>query len=302
MVDIVELNVGGVNMTVHRKTLLQAPEDSLLHAMFSGRWDGAHEFDQRGFIFLDFSPHCFGIIVDFLRTLSITSSPLKPPIVAPERLQTYSALVEYLGLCNCLHGCLSPLRMRSDQDCVRVESMLDGCRLLGGGERVGATVLSNVRTVWKVVVHALMDHVRLGVCTLLENESRPKEKEGWRLHGGACHCDDDGEQWQNIDDGGAHFLFQLAQCVHTAEQLPSTRQLRPRNLQLTILTGSGVCRQLSLPSDHWHVWVVIEISGGSRDDYNVVTICPATPADAARFEVVESRIKARVQAQQDDSP
>ncbi|CAJ1424266.1 unnamed protein product [Effrenium voratum] len=66
--DIVQLNVGGHLFTTKRRTLLMAPEGSLLHSMFCGRWEDSLPRDEQTRIFLDFTPMLFETVLSYLRT------------------------------------------------------------------------------------------------------------------------------------------------------------------------------------------------------------------------------------------
>merc|ERR1712232_1536085 len=70
--EILELNVGGKMVVVPRSTLLQAPEESLLHSMFKGAWETpALPKDESGKIFLNFPPKSFQLIINHLRLMDL---------------------------------------------------------------------------------------------------------------------------------------------------------------------------------------------------------------------------------------
>ena len=75
--DRLTINVGGSRVRVPRSTVTQIP-DTILEALFSGRWDQKLLRDQKGRIFLDLPPRCFRKIVNFLNLLKI-SGPDDPP-------------------------------------------------------------------------------------------------------------------------------------------------------------------------------------------------------------------------------
>lgn len=75
--DRLTINVGGSRVRVPRSTMTQIP-DTILEALFSGRWDQKLLRDQKGRIFLDLPPRCFRKIVNFLNLLKI-SGPDDPP-------------------------------------------------------------------------------------------------------------------------------------------------------------------------------------------------------------------------------
>ena len=74
--DILELNVAGEIITVKRGTLLVAPPQSVLHAMFSGRWDDSLSKDSAGRPYLEFSPLLFKKLVAHLRTLKLSHNQI----------------------------------------------------------------------------------------------------------------------------------------------------------------------------------------------------------------------------------
>ena len=98
--DILELNVAGEIITVKRGTLLVAPPQSVLHAMFSGRWDDSLSKDSAGRPYLEFSPLSFKKLVAHLRTLKLSppESALEPPKADSDHEQEFHAIVRYLGL------------------------------------------------------------------------------------------------------------------------------------------------------------------------------------------------------------
>mmetsp|Transcript_32027 Transcript_32027/g.88488 ORF Transcript_32027/g.88488 Transcript_32027/m.88488 type:complete len:731 (+) Transcript_32027:106-2298(+) len=97
--DRLKLNVGGANVVATRSTLTLYPE-SLLGALFSGRWDSRLPRDKQGRIFLDIDPTCFKKILDFLNLLKISSSDEPPPLpkVPREMEHILSRMVTFLGL------------------------------------------------------------------------------------------------------------------------------------------------------------------------------------------------------------
>ena len=98
--DVIELNVGGTIMATKRSTLCQV-KDSFLASMFGGSWDEtkmARDKDDR--VFLDFNPKYFAVILDYLREKAFTTSeaPLALSRFAPEEVESFIKLVDYLGL------------------------------------------------------------------------------------------------------------------------------------------------------------------------------------------------------------
>ena len=97
--DLIDLNVGGQRLTTTRSTLCQV-EGSLLASMFSGRWEDRLKRDKDGAVFFDFNPQYFILILDYLRARKIASAdqPAPFPTVPEDQLETFTSLVEYLGL------------------------------------------------------------------------------------------------------------------------------------------------------------------------------------------------------------
>ena len=97
--DIIDLNVGGQKLSTSRSTLCQV-EGSFLASMFSGRWEDGLKRDKDGAVFLDFNPQHFVLILDYLRQKKIASpeNPAPLPKVSEDQLQSFTNLVEYLGL------------------------------------------------------------------------------------------------------------------------------------------------------------------------------------------------------------
>eukprot|EP00386_Alphamonas_edax_P011846 GDKI01037256.1.p1 GENE.GDKI01037256.1~~GDKI01037256.1.p1 ORF type:complete len:367 (+),score=73.60 GDKI01037256.1:161-1261(+) len=96
--DIIELNVGGRMFTTTRATLCAQP-DTLLAAMFSGRWDGSLKcVKPGGVVFLDFDPSLFEILVNHLRSLQVSPGKKLPsPSLSPEQKVVWDTMNEYLG-------------------------------------------------------------------------------------------------------------------------------------------------------------------------------------------------------------
>ena len=99
--DIINLNVGGVNITTTRSTLCQV-EGSFLASMFSGRWEKSLARDENGRVFFDFNPQYFAFILDYLRAKKISTpeNPAPLPKVPEDQVKHFNNLVEYLGLSN----------------------------------------------------------------------------------------------------------------------------------------------------------------------------------------------------------
>ncbi len=97
--DIIDLNVGGQKLRTTRSTLCQV-EGSLLASMFSGRWEDSLKRDKDGAVFFDFNAQHFVLILDYLRQNKIESpeNPAPLPKVSDDQLQSFTNLVDYLGL------------------------------------------------------------------------------------------------------------------------------------------------------------------------------------------------------------
>lgn len=219
--DVLHLNVGGLAVSVARATLLQAPEGSLMHSMFSGRWDGSFVHDVHGRLFFDYSQACFSIIIDYLRTLSIATKPMLPPVVAPENMQAYSALVEYLGIGYLLHGCLEPCRLamcfeERDLSCASREFGLTmephGCMLKEGrAAYVSVEPLGEMTVVWKVVFGGDVNEscsIFLGVAAMIDGSQWTEQGscQGWHFN------NEEGTQGIEVEAGDCIlFRFMVAQ-------------------------------------------------------------------------------------------
>ena len=99
--DLINLNVGGTKITTTRSTLCQV-ENSLLAAMFSGRWEDNIKRDQDGAVFFDFNPQHFILVLDYLRVKKIETPENPPPLpkVPEDQEKSFNSLVRYLGLSN----------------------------------------------------------------------------------------------------------------------------------------------------------------------------------------------------------
>ena len=83
--DLIEINAGGKSIVAKRSTLTQL-KDTMLEALFSGRWEKRLQRDKKGHIFLDVNSTCFQAIVDYLNEMTISSedNPPDPPSVDDE--------------------------------------------------------------------------------------------------------------------------------------------------------------------------------------------------------------------------
>lgn len=75
-------------------------QSSVLAAKFSGRWEGKHDMDEQGCIFVEYDPYCFGKILGFLRSKAIEhlDHPAARPVIDAEHEAQFNQLVSYLGL------------------------------------------------------------------------------------------------------------------------------------------------------------------------------------------------------------
>ncbi|CAF0912581.1 unnamed protein product [Didymodactylos carnosus] len=64
--DIIYLNVGGEKMCTLRSTLIQIPS-TVLSMIFSGRWEEKILKDKDGYVFLDYDPQLFKLLLNQLR-------------------------------------------------------------------------------------------------------------------------------------------------------------------------------------------------------------------------------------------
>eukprot|EP01066_Platyproteum_vivax_P012024 Platyproteum_vivax@DN5452_c0_g1_i1.p1 len=100
--DILLLNLGGEKTVEVSRSTMCAVEGSFLEAMFSGRWDEQLARDQRGAVFINYSPVVFLPIIDWLRAKQdahaahIVPAPIVPQ--SPELCAQYLNLVEKFGL------------------------------------------------------------------------------------------------------------------------------------------------------------------------------------------------------------
>lgn len=171
--DVLELNVGGSILATKRSTLLQAPENSVLHAMFSGRWDDSIARDQQGRMFLDFSPKLFEKILSYLRTFRLVppGQGLKLPVVDEEHWQEFNVMLEYLGLKEMIYGgkrTSAPLVMRSCDGNITLSH--EGTVLTHNLSAaythacvVGVEPLREGESTWKVIVRHLTNNHWVGV-------------------------------------------------------------------------------------------------------------------------------------------
>ncbi|PNW71775.1 hypothetical protein CHLRE_16g679876v5 [Chlamydomonas reinhardtii] len=97
--DVIRLNVGGTALATSRRTLTLVP-DSLLATMFSGGWDDHLTRDPTGAVFLDYDPHLFAALVNWLRGCDLAGpeAPLAEVRVEQDRQEQLLVLVDFLQL------------------------------------------------------------------------------------------------------------------------------------------------------------------------------------------------------------
>jgi len=166
--DIVQINVGGEVVATKRGTLLLA-ENTLLEAMFSGRWEDSLERDSAGRVFLDFSPVPFRALLSHLRVLRDAGpgTRVKFPGVPPEYQAEFDSMVKYLELWEFLYGkatcSVGALECKAAHEtlALRVDVTDRGSKICGSGRSytplVGRHALLDVldQAWWKISVEKL---------------------------------------------------------------------------------------------------------------------------------------------------
>ena len=99
--EILDINVGGIIISVTRDTLTQI-KGTRLEALFSGRWDKRLSRDKDGRMFLDINFTCFRSVAEFLSKRKITPSDcsLKIPHLGEEDDTALQPLLLAFGLRN----------------------------------------------------------------------------------------------------------------------------------------------------------------------------------------------------------
>jgi len=107
MDEVVDLNVGGQQMSTTREVLTSA-EGSLLAGMFSGSFEDGHKRDKEGRVFLDVDPPLFGKILSHLRLSRIATPEVPAPLpYVPEELRPeYEMMIKYFGLESFMYGAI----------------------------------------------------------------------------------------------------------------------------------------------------------------------------------------------------
>jgi hypothetical protein len=177
--QIVELNVGGENMTTYRSTLC-ASQGSMLAAMFSGRWEEKLQKDKDGRYFLDHDPYCMRKIIDFLRSKKIEDpdNPMPLPTISPEKENELKRLAEYLGLVEMFSRNILPDSVNPDD--IAVVAPFHGDKLVSIRSELGLTLrytgshqhcflrsqnLIRVGQIWKIKIMQAVGWILLGVIT-----------------------------------------------------------------------------------------------------------------------------------------
>mmetsp|Transcript_79959 Transcript_79959/g.226219 ORF Transcript_79959/g.226219 Transcript_79959/m.226219 type:complete len:385 (+) Transcript_79959:52-1206(+) len=94
--DTLEINCSGKLFSLPKSALCSV-EGSMLNHMFSDAFVQSIPRDAHGRFFLDFNPHCFGIILQFLEARAARADAPVPSI-PPEQQQNMDLLVEALKL------------------------------------------------------------------------------------------------------------------------------------------------------------------------------------------------------------
>mmetsp|Transcript_118833 Transcript_118833/g.236748 ORF Transcript_118833/g.236748 Transcript_118833/m.236748 type:complete len:390 (+) Transcript_118833:43-1212(+) len=94
--EMLDINCSGQIFSI-QKSALCSIEDSMLNHMFSDAFVQSIPRDQYGRFFLDFNPHCFGIIVEYLEMRMADPGAEVPPIPTNQQ-QNMDLLAEVLKL------------------------------------------------------------------------------------------------------------------------------------------------------------------------------------------------------------
>merc|ERR1719188_2931285 len=98
--DLLCLNFGGERTIQVKRSLLLQFEDSMLAAMFSGRYEEQLERDQEGNIFLDYSPGVMMPLIEFLRRRRDACESNRTPLpeVPQSERSAWNVMVDFFGL------------------------------------------------------------------------------------------------------------------------------------------------------------------------------------------------------------
>lgn len=94
--ETLEINCSGRLFSLPKSSLCSV-EGSMLNHMFSDAFVQSVPRDGHGRFFLDFNPHCFAIIIEFLEARAVRADAPVPP-VPPEQQQNMDLLAEVLKL------------------------------------------------------------------------------------------------------------------------------------------------------------------------------------------------------------
>lgn len=167
--ELISINVGGQLFDVKRSTLLMAPEESLLNAMFSGRWDKSLFRDGKGNVFLDMSPPVFAAILSNLRAMAVSDGPKRFKRIPIEKVYETElwSTCNYYGLFPNIKPKEFHLQVNAKDSSLRIvkegngiaigPSMSGKCR-----DAVGVSKLEN-GAVWKVTVGTLKNWFSAGI-------------------------------------------------------------------------------------------------------------------------------------------
>mmetsp|Transcript_26634 Transcript_26634/g.61290 ORF Transcript_26634/g.61290 Transcript_26634/m.61290 type:complete len:259 (-) Transcript_26634:374-1150(-) len=184
--DILELNVGGESFMVRRSTMLLAPEDSHLHAMFSGRWDDSLLRDAQGKIFLDITPCVFGAVLSYLRATQLGQPSRNRRIlrIQPQYEEELRAVCDYF---NIFGSHLYPIFMKPVCGGIDVQdNVITHARKIDGFSPVISLENIGVGSYWKVKIISLKFFLFAGIIATddLEGESYTMPSSfGWASKG-----------------------------------------------------------------------------------------------------------------------
>lgn len=94
--EVLEINCSGAIYTIPRSTLCSI-EGSQLNQMFSDAFIGNIPRDAEGRLYLDFNPHCFGIVVEYLQNRRLRAD-VPVPIIPWEQQESMDMMAESLKL------------------------------------------------------------------------------------------------------------------------------------------------------------------------------------------------------------
>lgn len=108
---IIKLNVGGSKFCTSYTTLLNLGDNFLAALVFNHYTGGIlTPVDEEGYLFIDRSPTCFAVILDYLRTSQIHKPPNVPQSLIDVELQYYGLLIPPPKILSNDSGACSELR------------------------------------------------------------------------------------------------------------------------------------------------------------------------------------------------